>query len=276
LLNLLKNWLNKPFGLLENYKEKGILVITTGIFAILFFNLYNPFNVSNWQPLKTFPLFLMLSSYGLIGIVIISLSQFVLRPLLGIKRFKVYSFIIWTICELLILGLVLFIIYGDKGLKGHDLLAAFFEALKYTFLVIAPPYAAVLYYLYTNKQKKKLYHVDKSDDQIIKILDEKQNVKIAIEPEKLLYIKNADNYVEIFYSKSDGITKELVRTSLKRLEKELEDYRIVRCHRSYMVNLKNISFSKKSRQGLNLELKDQNAPLIPVSKNYVAAILDEL
>lgn len=272
----MKNWLNKPFDLLETYQEKWILIITTGIFAILFLNLYNPFNVSNWHSRDTFPLFLMLSSYGLIGIVILSVSQFIIRPLFGIKRFKIYSFIIWVICELLILGLVMFLIYGDKNLTGIKLLVEFFQALRYTFLVIAPPYAAVLYYLYTNKQKQKLYHVDKSDDQIIKILDEKQNIKLAIEPEKLLYIKNADNYVEIFYSKNNGIMKELVRTSLKRLERELESFRVVRCHRSYMVNLKNISFSKKTRQGLHLELKDQNAPLIPVSKNYIATVLDEL
>jgi DNA-binding LytR/AlgR family response regulator len=170
----------------------------------------------------------------------------------------------------------MFLIYGDMNLKGNMLLVEFFKTLKYTFLVIALPYAAVLYYLHNNRQKQKLYHVDKSDDQIIKILDEKQNIKIAIEPEKLLYIKNADNYVEIFYSYNDGILKELVRTSLKRLEKELEQFRVVRCHRSYMVNLKNISFSKKTRQGLRLELKDKNTPLIPVSKNYAPIILDEL
>jgi DNA-binding LytR/AlgR family response regulator len=170
----------------------------------------------------------------------------------------------------------MFLIYGEKNKTGPDFLSEFYDALKYTFLVIAPPYAAVLYYLYTNKQKKKLYHVDHTDDQIIKILDENQNVKIALEPEKLLYIKNADNYVEIFYTKNEGITKELVRTSLKRLEKELETFRIIRCHRSYMVNLKNISFTKKTRQGLHLELKIQNTPLIPVSKKYVESILDEL
>jgi len=272
----LKNWLNKSFDLLETYKEKWILVLTAGIFAILFLNLYNPFNVSNWHSGDSFPLFFALSSYGLIGILILSISQFVMRPFFGIRKFKIKTFIIWVVCELLILGFVMFLIYGDKNLSGTRLLLEFFQSLKYTFLVIALPYAAVLYYLYSNKEKQKLYHVDKSDDQIIKILDEKQNIRIAIEPDKLQFIKNADNYVEIFYNNNEGLTKELVRTSLKRLETELENFRIVRCHRSYMVNLKNISFSKKTRQGLNLELKGQDTPLIPVSKNYVTIILNEL
>jgi len=199
-----------------------------------------------------------------------------MRPFLGLRRFTVRSFIVWFICEIVILGFVMFIIYGDRQLQGDALAREFLQSLKYTFLVIALPYAAVLYYLHSNKQKQKLFQIDKSDNGIIKILDENQNVRIAIEPEKLLYIKNADNYVEIFYSREEGIAKELVRTSLKRLEAELHDYQILRCHRSYMVNIKNVSLSKKTKQGLNLELKISDAPQIPVSKNYITDILKEL
>jgi DNA-binding LytR/AlgR family response regulator len=170
----------------------------------------------------------------------------------------------------------MFLIYGDKGLHGHDLFREILQSLKYTFLVIALPYAAVLYYLHSSKQKQKYFQVDKSEKNIIKILDENQNVRIAIEPDKLLFIKNADNYVEIFYANNEGISKELVRTSLKRLESELRDFKVMRCHRSYMVNIKNVSLSKKTRKGLNLELRIENAPLIPVSKNYTSDILNEL
>ena len=252
------------------------MILTTGVFSILFLNLYNPFNASNWYSVDTLPLFLILSSYGLIGILILAISQFIIRPLFGINKFRIGSFILWFICEVFILGFVMFIIYGDKGLSGYKLIGEFFQSLKYTFLVIALPYAAVLYYLHSNKQKQKFFQVDKSDTGIIKILDENDNVRIAIEPDKLLFIKNADNYVEIFYSNNEGIAKELVRTSLKRLESELSDFRIRRCHRSYMVNIKNVSLSKKTRKGLNLELRIEDAPPIPVSKNYATEILNEL
>ncbi len=269
-------WLNKPLDLLENNKDRWILIITTGVFSILFLNLYNPFNVSNWHSIESIPLFLILSSYGIIGIFILSISQFLIRPLFGIKNFKIKSFILWFICEVMILGFVMFLIYGDKGLQGYDLLMEILRSLKYTFLVIALPYVAVLYYLHSSRQKQKFFQVDKSEKNIIKILDENQNVRIAIEPDKLLFIKNADNYVEIFYTNIEGISKELVRTSLKRLESELSDFKIRRCHRSYMVNIKNVSLSKKTRKGLNLELRIENAPLIPVSKNYAPDILNEL
>jgi hypothetical protein len=269
-------WLNKPLDLLETKRDKWILILTTGVFSILFLNLYNPFNVSNWHSVGSLPLFLILSSYGIIGIFILAISQFLIRPLFGIKNFKIGSFILWFICELIILGFVMFLIYGDKGLQGYDLFGEFLLSLKYTFLVIALPYAAVLYYLDSSQQKQKYVQVDKSGKNIIKILDENQNVRIAIEPDKLLFIKNADNYVEIFYSANEGISKELVRTSLKRLESELSDFKVKRCHRSYMVNIKNVSLSKKTRKGLNLELRFEDAPLIPVSKNYASEILNEL
>jgi len=270
------NWLNKSLGLLESNKDKLILILTIGVFSILFLNLYNPFNVSNWHSVESLPMFLILSSYGIIGIFILTISQFLIRPLFGINKFKIRSFILWFICEVIILGFVMFLIYGEKGLLGYELLGEFFRSLKYTFLVIALPYAAVLYYLHNSKQKQQYFQVDKSEKNIIKILDENQNVRIAIEPDKLLFIKNADNYVEIFYSNNEVIAKELVRTSLKRLESELSSFRIQRCHRSYMVNIKNVSLSKKTRKGLNLELRIENAPLIPVSKNYAPEILNEL
>jgi hypothetical protein len=273
---LILKWLNKPLDLLETNKDKWILIITIGVFSILFLNLYNPFNVSNWHSVESMPLFLILSSYGIIGIFILSISQFLIRPLFGIKNFKIGSFILWFVCEVIILGFVMFLIYGDKGMQGNELFGEFLQSLKYTFLVIALPYAAVLYYLHSSKQKQKFFQVDKSEKNIIKILDENENVRIAIEPDKLLFIKNADNYVEIFYSNNEGISKELVRTSLKRLESELSDFKIRRCHRSYMVNIKNVTLSKKTRKGLNLELRLENAPLIPVSKNYASVILNEL
>lgn len=269
-------WLHKPLDVLQSRRDKWILILTAGIFAILFLNLYNPFNVSTWHSGDSFPLFVALSSYGIIGIIILFISQFVLRPLVGLKKFKVRSFVLWFLCEILILGFVMFIIYGDKNLSGNRLMVEFLQSLKYTFLVIALPYGAVLYYLYTMRQKQRLYSIDKSEQRIIKILDENQNVRIAIEPEKLFFIKNADNYVEIYYSKNGNLAKELVRTSLKRLEQELLRFRIIRCHRSYMVNINNISFTKKSKQGLHLELKDLKSPLIPVSKSYVSAVMNEL
>lgn len=272
----IEEWLHQPLDLLESRRDKWILILTAGIFAILFLNLYNPFNVSNWHSGDTFPLFMALSSYGIIGIIILSISQFFLRPLFGLKKFKVRSFAIWFLCEILILGFVMFIIYGEKNLSGSLVLVEFLQSLKYTFLVIALPYGAVLYYLITMRQRQKWFFIDRSEERIIKILDENQNVRIAIELEKLFFIKNADNYVEIFYSKNGELTKELVRTSLKRLEKELVRFRIIRCHRSYMVNLKNVSFTKKTKQGLHLELKDLKSPLIPVSKSYAYTVLNEL
>lgn len=273
---LLFNRLDKPLDLLGSNKDKLILILTTGVFAILFLNLYNPFNVSNWYSVESLPMFLILSSYGIIGIIILSISQFLIRPLFGINKFKIGTFILWFVCEVIILGFVMFIIYGEKGLRGGELVNEFFQSLKYTFLVISLPYAAVLYYLHSNKQRQKYFQVDRSEKSIIKILDENENVRIAIEPDKLLFIKNADNYVEIFYSNNEGIAKELVRTSLKRLESELIGFRILRCHRSYMVNINNVSMSKKTRKGLSLELRIEEAPLIPVSKNYMTEILNEL
>ena len=139
----LNSWLNRPFELLESKKEKWVLILTTGIFAILFLNLYMPFNAVNWHSNDSLPLFIALSGYGVIGMIILSVSQFIIRPFINLNKFKNKSFITWFICELLILGLVMFLIYGNTSLSGKDFYIEF--NLVLSFLTLSPSVSIQLY-----------------------------------------------------------------------------------------------------------------------------------
>lgn len=61
--------------------------------------------------------------------------------------------------------------------------------------------------------------------------------------ESICYLEAKENYVNIVLT--DG-TK-LLRCSMKKLEKELEPYGVIRCHRSYMVNIKKVYAVKHDR-----------------------------
>jgi len=267
---VIKDFLNQPFHLLDRKQNRWLLIITIGIYTILFMNLYLPFNVNNWYKSDTVPTFILLSGFGLIGMIVLMISQLGIREVLKIKVVKMYGIILWFLVELLLLTITMFFIYGNTDLKGVQLMNELFLTFKYTILVLIIPYAGVLFYLHTTQKGENIDTLLSASNHLVNILDENGELHMAIDLEQLLFIKSADNYVAVYFKKDDKVRKELVRTTLKRLETELDEYPIRRCHRSYMVNINNISVSMKSNQGLSLGLKNYSDEVIPVSKNYKA------
>ena len=91
--------------------------------------------------------------------------------------------------------------------------------------------------------------------------------------EHLLFIESADNYTTLHYLNKSKQSHFLLRNSLKRLEEQLEDTSLVRCHRSYMVNMDKVKILKKEKGGIMLELDEENTPDIPVSKTYYESFM---
>ena len=267
---MFSGFLNSPFHLLDQKQNRWLLIISTGVFVILFMNLYTPFNVSRWYANSSTPLFLILSSFGIIGMMVLATSQLVIKEIFHIRVIKMRSMILWFIGELLLLTITMYFIYGDLHLDGTAMINELFTTFKYTALVLIIPYTGVLFYLKSTSKGENIDVLLNAGNHLVNILDENGTLHIAIDLEQLRFFKSADNYVAVYYLKDDKIRKELVRTTLKRLETELDEFPIRRCHRSYMVNIKKISVSEKSNQGLSLTLMDYNESTIPVSKNYKA------
>lgn len=81
-----------------------------------------------------------------------------------------------------------------------------------------------------------------------------------------LYIEADGNYVQIHTNK-----KRLYRTTLRAIEQQLTVEYIVRCHRSFIVNLRQVESVSGNAQGLKLQLKNKEVS-IPVSRKYVPII----
>ena len=88
----------------------------------------------------------------------------------------------------------------------------------------------------------------------------------------LVYAETADNYVAVYHLLEGKLQKSLVRSTLGRLENDVEGYSgLIRCHRAFLVNLDYLESFRGNAQGLQLRLKhSQNE--IPVSRNMVAKI----
>ncbi|HOS16221.1 MAG TPA: LytTR family DNA-binding domain-containing protein, partial [Bacteroidales bacterium] len=60
----------------------------------------------------------------------------------------------------------------------------------------------------------------------------------------------------------------ILRNSLKNIETLLTNSNLVRCHRSYMINLSKVNVLRREKDGLYIELDSKSIPDIPVSKTY--------
>jgi DNA-binding LytR/AlgR family response regulator len=108
---------------------------------------------------------------------------------------------------------------------------------------------------------------------LVNFADEKGVLRLSLRVEDLLYLKSADNYVYIYYLNSKKeIVNYLLRNTLKNIEENISNINLIRCHRFYMVNSRNVKLLRKAKDGLLLELDTETQCEIPVSKTYLSAV----
>jgi len=97
--------------------------------------------------------------------------------------------------------------------------------------------------------------------------DEVSHTDIKVNPNVILFIVAADNYIKIYYLENNVIQNLLVRGTLKNVEEKLTNQtNFYRCHRSYLVNLTFVRHISGNAQGYKLHLEGTEE-LIPVSRS---------
>jgi len=211
------------------------------------------------------------------------------RLLLGLytRRHDVnyLQYSVWVFAEIFAMSLfyALFSKFVPKGGETKDFIELFQKAFINTSLVLLLPYSISFLYFSWKENSRLLEEKTKAENSpevpkkgLIAFPDEKGELKISIVLENLIYIDSADNYATIHYINKDKTTKFLIRNSLKWMEENLtKESPLVRCHRSYMVNLDKVKVLRKTKSGIFMELDAPNAPDIPVSKTYYDKVMEK-
>lgn len=228
----------------------------------------------SWYRESDMPLILILSSFGLVGIAVLMFTQFVMRRLLQTHSFSRFTFVFWFLGELLLLSLLMMLIYGEVGGSLSHSTREFYLAFRNTSLVVVIPYFGTVWYLH---YRRRLHNVERLPDRslrhLVHIRDEKGVLRLAVSRDVVLFFQSSDNYVTVFYHRNGSVRKELVRTTLKRLEKELDTGFFVRCHRSYIVNMAKVRATNKGLNNMYLELDDLPDAKIHVSRKFRTTVL---
>ena len=90
---------------------------------------------------------------------------------------------------------------------------------------------------------------------------------LTLNSDDLLYVESSDNYCTVVYRKNGQAQKTLLRSSLSRLASQINRSNIVRCHRSYLVNLDRVERVTGNAQGYKLHLLGSQFQ-VPVARQY--------
>ena len=260
------------------YEKKNsiTMILFTALFALLFINLFQPFGSREWYPgVSDTKYFAFSSLIILTGMLVVVISRVILTYRSKQHSILYWHYGLWILAEIAAMSIfyTLFAHFFPKDGVTRDISESFRQSLYNTALVLLLPYTISWLYFSWKEKSRLLMHMeqekgaDMRSKTLIPFRDEKGDLKISIMQDNLLYIESADNYVTIYYLNKSGLAHYLLRNSLRWMEENLvKDTPLVRCHRSYIVNMDRVKILKKERGGLMLELDASDTPDIPVSK----------
>ena len=258
-------------------KDKSTIisqVMFVSIFALVFINIYSPFNASSWFEVGRIEFFFYSSAFILSGMLIIVISKLIFVLLAGRVRFTYFLFGIWNLMEIVLLAAAYLVVDLYLLKSGAELVERFMGLLFITLLVLAIPYSLSWLWLSLKDKRSKLENLTLNtsmefrDRQMVSFRDETEKLRFSIKSRDILYVESTDNYVTVHTNEEGKLKKVMLRNTMKRLEKELEGTLIHRCHRSYMVNFENIKLVKLISANLYIYMDFREEIRIPVSKSY--------
>jgi len=262
-----------------NKKNTVIQIVFTTLFAYAFINLYKPFGSREWYDVP-FGLFSLGSGILVIsGMLVVLISRLFLFWIKRFRQISVFYYILMIAAEIIFMAII-YVIFERLILKDlRHFLILLYTAIQNTALILLIPYIiTILYYEWQEKKMSfdKLIKQISQRSHFISFKDEKGIIRFTLKTNDLIFLESYDNYVLIHY-KSEAKTKTyLIRNSLKNFEQQLSDAPIIRCHRSYSVNVNHVKLLKQERKNVNIIMDTLEQNIIPVSKSYSEKVIKTL
>ncbi len=91
----------------------------------------------------------------------------------------------------------------------------------------------------------------------------------------LLYVEASDNYSTVYWRDETGLQKKMLRVNLKSIESQLDSTDVVRCHRSFIVNINAIQQVEGNTNGYRLSIRDSDV-MVPVSRGKGKEVIEKI
>jgi hypothetical protein len=231
--------------------------------------------MSSWYEGEFFGPAFVLLIFSVSGMVALLVSRFILARLCKDQNLTNGQYFLWFLGEVLLVAAMVTL----SNVSLHSYLTfsigEYLDTLRYSFLIIIPPYAIGLLWFYTREKSLELeklenaIKIDQKKSGLVVLNDEQDKPVMTIDPGNLLMIKSEDNYVQVFYTTGNDLKKELIRSSIKKIEPQIASYGFARTHRSYIVNYAKVILFKKNAKGYHICIDGLDNQVIPVSASYL-------
>ncbi len=256
-----------------NQRNTVIQIIFTTVFAFVFINIYKPFGSQHWYNVTQLQFFLFSGLLVLQGMLVVLLSRVILFQVKKRRVISIRNYALMVALEIIVMA-AFYATYEKLIIKDpRSFLKLWYVAGGNTSLILLIPYLiSSLYFAWEDKKRNlELLMQEKTGNNAIPFIsfyDEKDALKLTIKTADLLYIESSDNYVTIYYTDGKLTKKYLLRNNLKRMEEMLRRFPVIRCHRSFMVNINQIKMVRKGKKGYEIEMNMPEQCILPVTKTY--------
>lgn len=269
------NIFNKPYPLSDDlkYNTKISFFISIGLFLFLF--LFQPFEI-NSLPVKE--RYYLITGFAVITFLSLSFNLLIIPSLFPkiflSKDWNVLKEILWYTWILGTILTGLFLLNNSMGA-----IKVSFQLVVMLILIAVIPISVLII---VNHNRILRIHLKMADELNKKLKEHKsvaekmvyfnssyQKDSLAIKVSSLLFIRSANNYIEVFWKEGDAVKNQMVRCSMVNAEEAVADYNFIqKCHRSYMININYLDKIEGNSQGYKIILEGIIDP-IPVSRNFV-------
>lgn len=281
----INNWLKRPFPLITSPIEKWGVSLGVGLFVFLFLAVFQPFGIESSSAPK-----IHLAFSGLVATLAMLFDFFVLPFLFPkyfdeskwtIKHILIYSLIILTTVSLFNIVASLLFFVGDEVMHTESGIYFVLMWFYQTYLIGIFPTFLFIYFserrLYNKyrQEAKKLIQNKSLDHPIqvvkettIKLYSENKKESFEVSNEHLLYATSDSNYVSLFYLFENQVKEYIIRNTLSNIEVQMIHIpHIVRCHKSYIVNMLHVNDVSGNARGYTLHMSDYYVN-VPVSRSF--------
>lgn len=281
--NNVTSWLQKPFPFYANMREKITIPLYIGLSIALILILFNPTRNAEQLHIQSYKIL----AYVLIAFITSATFNAAIPPLLPslfhTNRWNIGKMVVFTGVKLLTIGAAnaLFAFYFDNPAENLHFLPFFLQVTYNTFLVAIAPVLLFIFILEKRFYKKHYRLALAANQQVQHIAEEPNNNKqfvheaLTIPLAAIWYLKSEGNYTTFCYEKDGEVKKALIRILLKEVEQRVASKSLVRCHKSYMVNLKMVSKVEGNARQCCFHLKNHNIT-IPISRSLSKSLSSEV
>lgn len=261
----------------NNKQNTILLVLSTTLFAELFILIFTPFQSrqwveSDWQFLGWASL-IVLVAMGIIAISRTILHKHAKKHEISYTKYGVWIFLEISVMSLIYTLFPLLVLPNYAEQKGLEFFQLYKEAFLDTAFILLIPYTIMILVFEVREKNAQIQHLtgmssDYTQPEMYNFYDEKGELKLSAKPETIYYIESADNYVIIHYVSAGKKEKLMIRNTLKNIEWRFRDTQLIRCHRSFIVNLNKVQMMRRQDGEVVLDFGEERVAPIPVSKGY--------